>query len=295
MGALAVAATAIAIRQLVLTDAGLPGSRGPTRVALIRMWDPGSLDSRDEAGWRPFVGGLVEAERRHGVETEIVDLFPRRPPSGGFEQGSQEDVERLSARLRSGEFDLVLWPLGLTGPPFFDVVRKYPDTRFVFLDYCCATGLELRGAPNATALTLRGGQAAHLAGYLSGLIEARRTPQGGRHVVSIISGDRTSHSSRHWFKGSQRGCGAPFRAWRFTVTTRSSTTTRRPARGSRTGRSTAAHPSFSPLQAIARSARSRLPAFAACGASPAARISRTSARTFSRPRPSATIASSTWQ
>ena len=78
---------------------------------------------------------------------------------------------------------------------------------------------------------------------------------------------RTSHNSRHWFKGSQRGCGAPFRAWRFAATTRSSTTTRRPARGSRTGRSTPAQPSSSPQQAIARSARSRPPAFAACGAS----------------------------
>ena len=84
----------------------------------------------------------------------------------------------------------MLWPLGLTGPRFFDVVPQYPDTRFVFLDYCCAKGVELGGAPNATALTLRAGQAAHLAGYLSGLMEARRTlPQGGRHVVSIISGE----------------------------------------------------------------------------------------------------------
>ena len=87
-GALAVAATAIALR-LVLTDAGLPGSGGSTRVALIRMWDPGGLGSRDEAGGRPFVDGLLEAERKHGLETEIVDLFPRRPPLGGFEQGSQ--------------------------------------------------------------------------------------------------------------------------------------------------------------------------------------------------------------
>jgi DNA-binding SARP family transcriptional activator/basic membrane lipoprotein Med (substrate-binding protein (PBP1-ABC) superfamily) len=189
-GALSVAAAAIAVRQFVLTDAGLPGSGGPTRVALIRMWDPGSLSSRDEAGNRPFVEGLLKAERTHELETEIIDLFPRRPPSGGFEQGSQEDVDRLSARLRSGKFDLVLWPLGLTGPSFFDVVPQYPDTHFVFLDYCCAKGLELRGAPNTTALTLRAGQAAHLAGYLSGLMEARRTlPQGGRHVVSIISGE----------------------------------------------------------------------------------------------------------
>ncbi len=190
-GALAVAATAIAVRQVVLTDAGLPGSGGSTRVALIRLWDPGSLGSRDEAGGRPFVEGLLEAERKHELETEIIDLFPRRPPMGGFEPGSKADVDRLSARLRSGEFDLVLWPLGLTGPRFFDVVPQYPDTRFVFLDYCCARGAELRGAPNATAVTLRSGQAAHLAGYLSGLMEARRTlPQGrGRHVVSIISGE----------------------------------------------------------------------------------------------------------
>ena len=187
---LAVAAIAIAI-PLVRTDAGPSGSAGSTRVALIRMWDPGSLQSRDEAGWNPFVKGLLEAEREHELETEIVDLFPRRPPMGGFEPGSQADVDRLSARLRAGDFDLVLWPLGLPGPRFFDVVPQYPDTHFVFLDYCCARGVELGGAPNATALTLRAGQAAHLAGYLSGLMEARRTlPQGqGRHAVSIISGE----------------------------------------------------------------------------------------------------------
>ena len=115
------------------------------------------------------------------------------------------------------------------------------------------TGLELRGAPNVTALTLRAGQAAHLAGYLSGLMEARRTCPRVVDTLSRSSAEsRTSHNSRHWFKGSQRGCGAPFRAWRFTVTTHSSTTTRRPARGSRTGRSTPAQASFSPQQAIAR-------------------------------------------
>ncbi len=189
-GAVAVAVTAIAVRQFVLTDAGLPGSGGSTRVALIRMWDPGSLGSRDEAGWRPFVEGLLEAERKHELETEIVDLFPRRPPSGGRnEPGSKADVDRLSARLRSGDFDLVLWPLGIPALRFFDVVPQYPETHFVFLDYCCAQGFELGGAPNVTALSLRTGRAAHLAGYLSGLMEARRMPQGGRHVVSIISAE----------------------------------------------------------------------------------------------------------
>ena len=130
-GALAVAGTAIALRQIVLTDAGLPGSGGSTRVALIRLWDPGGLGIRDENGGGSFVEGLLKAESNHKLETEIVDLFPRRPPTGGFEPGSQQDVDRLSARLRSGEFDLVLWPLGLPGPRFFDVVSQNPDTRFV--------------------------------------------------------------------------------------------------------------------------------------------------------------------
>ncbi len=189
-GALAVAATALAVRQFVLTDAVLPGPGGSTRVALIRLWDPGSLSIRDENGSGAFVDGLLAAERKHELETEIIDVFPRRPPTGGFDPGSQADIDRLSARLRSGDFDLVLWPLGLPGPRFFDVVARYPGTQFVFLDYCCAKGDELNGAPNASALSLRAGQAAYLAGYLSGLMEARRArPQGRRHLVSIISGE----------------------------------------------------------------------------------------------------------
>jgi DNA-binding SARP family transcriptional activator/basic membrane lipoprotein Med (substrate-binding protein (PBP1-ABC) superfamily) len=203
-GALAVAATTIAVR-LVLTDSGLPSSGGATRVALIRMWDPGGLGSRDEAGSRPFVEGLLEAEGKHELEAEIVDLFPRRPPLGGFQTGSKADVDRLSARLRSGKFDLVLWPLGLTGPRFFDVVPQNPDTRFVFLDYCCAKGAELGGAPNVTALSLRAGQAAHLAGYLSGLMEARRRPLDGRHVVSIISGEPNFPQQQALVQGFSRG------------------------------------------------------------------------------------------
>ena len=87
-----------------------------------------------------------------------------------------------------------------------NVVPQYPDTRFVFLDYCCAKGAELGGAPNATALTLRAGQAAHLAGYLSGLMEARRTlPEGGRHVVSIISGEPSFPQQQALVQGFSTG------------------------------------------------------------------------------------------
>jgi DNA-binding SARP family transcriptional activator/basic membrane lipoprotein Med (substrate-binding protein (PBP1-ABC) superfamily) len=205
VGALIAAAIAITLGITALTDAGVTGAGGPTRVALIRMWDPGVVGG-DDQGWRPFVEGLLEAEREHELEAEIVDLFPRRPPHGGFEAGSPEDVERLSARLRSGRFDLVLWPLGLTGPNFYDVVSQYPDTRFVFLDYCCVESTELGGAPNATGLTLRADRAAHLAGYLSGLMEARRSlPKGGGHMVSVIIGEPEFPQEQVWARGFSAG------------------------------------------------------------------------------------------
>jgi DNA-binding SARP family transcriptional activator/basic membrane lipoprotein Med (substrate-binding protein (PBP1-ABC) superfamily) len=199
----AAAAIAVTLGLTALPDARTTG--GPTRVALIRMWDPGVVGG-DDQGWRPFVEGLLKAEREHELEAEIVDLFPRRPPSGGFEEGTRTDVERLSARLRSGGFDLVLWPLGLTGPNFYDVVPRYPDTRFVFLDFCCVEGGELGGAPNATGLTLRSDRAAHLAGYLSGLMEARRSPpQARKPMVSIIVGEPGFPQEQVWEQGFSAG------------------------------------------------------------------------------------------
>ena len=204
-GAMTAAAIALTLGLTLLTDVGSTGAGGPTRVALIRMWDPG-VAGGEEAGWRPFVQGLLEAKREHDIDVDTIDLFPRRPRLGGFEPGSQDDVDRLSARLRSGDFDLVLWPLGLTGPRFYEVVPLNPHTRFVFLDYCCVEGPELNGAPNATALTLRAEKAAHLAGYLSGLMEARRSrPDRGRRMVSIIVGEPNFPQEAEWARGFSGG------------------------------------------------------------------------------------------
>lgn len=206
VGALTALAIGVTLGVTVLTDARSPKAGRPARVALIRMWDPGGIGSGQEAGWKPFVDGLLAAEREHNVETEIVDLFPRRPPAGGYEPGSKEDVERLSARLGSGRFDLVVWPEGLTGPHFFAVVSRYPHTRFVFIDYCCATDPGLDGAPNVTTIALRAEQAAHLAGYLGGLMEARRPLLKGRqHMVSSITGDADYPQEAAWQRGFAAG------------------------------------------------------------------------------------------
>jgi basic membrane lipoprotein Med (substrate-binding protein (PBP1-ABC) superfamily)/DNA-binding SARP family transcriptional activator len=200
--ALAAAAIAVILALTVWSDDGVRVGDS-TRVALIRMWQP-RVGATDD-GWGPFVAGLLRVERVHGLETETVYLFPRRPRFGGFEQGSRRDVERLAARLRAEDIDVVLWPLGLTGPRWYDVLARNPDTRFVFLDYCCIDG-ELDGANNATTLALRGEQAAHLAGYLGGLMEARRSlPKGGRHIVSIIVGEPNFPQERAWARGFSAG------------------------------------------------------------------------------------------
>jgi DNA-binding SARP family transcriptional activator/basic membrane lipoprotein Med (substrate-binding protein (PBP1-ABC) superfamily) len=203
-GALAAATVALTLALTIPSDAQV-NDGDATRVALIRMWPPSGVGDQ-ETGWRPFVDGLLRAERQHDIETEIIDLFPSRPPEGGFEPGSEHDVERLAKRLRSGNFDLVLWPLGLTGPNFYDVVPLNAQSRFIFLDYCCVGDPALAGALNATALTLHADRAAHLAGYLSGLMEARRRlPEGRRHMVSTIVGEAGFPQERSWEVGFAAG------------------------------------------------------------------------------------------
>jgi basic membrane lipoprotein Med (substrate-binding protein (PBP1-ABC) superfamily)/DNA-binding SARP family transcriptional activator len=202
VGALAAVAAALV---LALTGGGTTEASGSPRVALIRTWPPGGVGGADEAG-RPFVEGLLNAQRRYQIETEIIDLFPRRPPAGGFEEGSPQDVARLSERLRSGNFDLVLWPLGLTGPNFYDVVPLNAQTRFVFLDFCCVKDPALGGALNATGLRLRADRAAHLAGYLSGLMESRRPLRAGEtHMLSIIVGEPYFPQEQMWERGFTSG------------------------------------------------------------------------------------------
>jgi DNA-binding SARP family transcriptional activator/basic membrane lipoprotein Med (substrate-binding protein (PBP1-ABC) superfamily) len=186
LGVTAIAAAILALGLVVWPDSAVTGSGAATRVALIRQWNPGAVGSKTlTPDPTSFVEGLLASKRTYKVETEIVDLFARRPPGGEYEDGSPADVARLSARLEARDFDLVLWPLALPGPNFLAVIPRYPETRFVFLDWCCANG-----EPNVTGIALRTDHAAHLAGYLSGLMEARRSRTTGRRpMVSSITGD----------------------------------------------------------------------------------------------------------
>jgi basic membrane lipoprotein Med (substrate-binding protein (PBP1-ABC) superfamily)/DNA-binding SARP family transcriptional activator len=187
------------------TDVGVTGTPSVTRVALLALTDPAIGREGDET-FKPFVDGFLAAQRRHTLETETIALFEQRPSSADFSV-SPEDVDRLSARLQDGKFDLVLWPVGPASPEFLDVVPRYPDTTFVFLDWCCLEGTELEGSPNAVALSLRADQAAHLAGYLSALMESRRPLRGTHreHMVSIVGADPLFPIVQTWVRGFTDG------------------------------------------------------------------------------------------
>ena len=194
----------VALGLTIPTDAGVTGTRSAARVALLALNDPGLGRESDET-FKPFVDGFLTAARRHGLETDTIALFEQRPSSAGFSV-SPEDVARLSARLRDGKFDLVLWPVGPASPEFLDVVPRYPDTTFVLLDWCCLEGTELEGSPNAVALSLRADQAARLAGYLSALMESRRALRAHReHMVSIVGADPRFPIVQTWVRGFSEG------------------------------------------------------------------------------------------
>ena len=96
--------------------------------------------------------------------------------------------------------------MGPASPEFLDVVPRYPDTTFVFLDWCCLEGTELEGSPNAVALSLRADQVAHLAGYLSALVESRRVLRAHReHMVSIVGADPHFPIVQTWVRGFSEG------------------------------------------------------------------------------------------
>ncbi len=237
--------------------------------------------------------GLLQAERNHDLKTEIVDLFPRRPPTGGFEPARKP----MSTGFLRG-FGLVssISCCGLLGSRGRGSSRSFPSSPARVSSSSTTAvrrGPSLGALPNATALRLRAGQAAHLAGYLSGLMEARRTLlQRGRHVVSIISGEPNFPQQRALVQGFSTGVrralpGVEIRS-EYSFEYDDQATCERIANR----QIDAAQASSSPRQAIARWARSRPLPSAECGASRPAKTSRTSARTFSPLRPTATTASS---
>lgn len=153
---------------------GISGAAAATRVGLVLPREPTGSDDV----FAPYVDGLLQAERLHGLDAETLVIDPSGP--------------RLpdSLRARLGDFDLVL----LGGPTvherFADEVAQHPDTHFVFLDPSSSfDASELGKLPNYSDVFFIEGPPSYLAGHLGALMEKRRTKRTGAVVVSIVARD----------------------------------------------------------------------------------------------------------
>jgi SARP family transcriptional regulator, regulator of embCAB operon len=127
---------------------------------------------------RSALDGLRLAANEYGLRTRIV--------AAGR---TEADARRAAVRLGREGFDLVLVGTTLVDG-IVPVVARYPRTRFVFPDRSLGDpDLQLGGQSNATGLVFADNQSGYLAGYLSGLMEARAGSRVNRqHVVSGIGG-----------------------------------------------------------------------------------------------------------
>lgn len=175
-----VAAAAVAAALAATRSANAPpavADLGP-RVALLLPREP--VPGREDTFISPFVDGLQLATQRYGLQ-------PRRIVGPEVAKDRAVD-ERLVAQVREGNFDLVLLAVSrIGGDALLKEVRRSPDTRFVFLDGP-VDQTPYGGLKNVTAVRFADEQAGYLAGYLSGLIEARRSPRNGRRVISVVGG-----------------------------------------------------------------------------------------------------------
>jgi len=175
------AAAAVAIAFQATHASGTRGIRGTSgaaiRVALIVPRE--AKAGREDTFMTPFVDGLLRAAREYDLQTTTLTVDQSEPDTA---------ARRITKRLRSGDYDLVL-AAGLGGG--FDVageVRRFPKTRFVFIDASIDETL-LKGLPNVTGLPFADDSAGYLAGYLGGLVvgsEAERRKQ--TPVVSVVGG-----------------------------------------------------------------------------------------------------------
>ena len=183
---LATASAALAVLVSRSTDGPSPGL--VTRIALVVPQDPAA--EPQDAVLTSIVDGIHRAEREYGVtaETLVADEFDRDAPS----------VHRLLVRLHSGSFGLVLVFGGLS-EVVSPVARKSTSARYVFFD----RGPKL---PNATVYGFADRDAGYLAGYLSGLVEASRSPRlNDQHVVSMIGGMRGADTVDALLQGFAEG------------------------------------------------------------------------------------------
>ena len=153
------------------------------RLFLVLPGSPGSLGALGE---RVSVA-VRSSEILYGLDTQTVWVDPRAP---------QADVEAVAARIRNGGVGLVV-ALG-DGPAsraLAEIVPRFPETRFAFLD-ASLSALPLKGVRNAAAIRFAEEDVLDLAGYLSGLMPTLDKSKPRVDQISVVAGEPTRDTAR---------------------------------------------------------------------------------------------------
>ena len=181
---LAFAVAAVPAVAVALIWGGIGGGGGGTAAAGTRVAlniPRASKAGREDTFVTPFLDGLRGAARKYDLETNAFVLDQWNPTA--------EALVRLERSLRTGGFDLVLVAgLGPSGFALLPTISRLPATRFVYLD-ASLRGAQVKWPPNVTGLPFADADSGYLAGYLSGLMSARKSPlQRQSPMVSIVGG-----------------------------------------------------------------------------------------------------------
>jgi basic membrane protein A len=154
-----------------------------TRVALLLP--RASEAGREDTYVAPFVDGLRRAAREYDVETNTFVLDELKPTAGA--------LRRVERKLRGGGYQLVLVAgLGPSGFALLPTLSRLPDVRFVYLDASLEDARvrwHVKWPGNTTGLLFADADSGYVAGYLSGLMTARRSPLPDRRpMVSVVGG-----------------------------------------------------------------------------------------------------------
>lgn len=198
--AAALAATGVAVAfALVLATTG--GAAVPEQVPAsakkLALVLPGSEDRLGVAADQ-LADAAISSEVLYGLESQTAYVDPTAPES---------DVEAVAARVRNGGVGLVV-ALG-DGPAtraLAAVVRRMPDTRFVFID-ATLDELSLEGVENATAIRFGDEDLYDLGGYASGLVPTLDGSKRHVDMISVVAGEPTRDTARR-IAGIKRGLRA---------------------------------------------------------------------------------------
>jgi len=175
-----------------------------------------AVPERVPPSWREVALVLPEPADDLGIAARVVSeavqsseiLYSLKPQTAYVDpEAPEEDIDALEARIRTGGVGLVVaLGDGRDARAVARLVRRMPETRFVFID-ASLDELSLRRVPNAAAIRFSDEDAFYLGGYLTGLVPTMDGSKRRVDTVSVVADGPTRDTAR-LIAGLKRGLRA---------------------------------------------------------------------------------------